>query len=272
MLKSIGTSMEKGWMHSSLYMESFKKLARLCALATALLFPAAMHAEQKDVITFSFWDQATPPFVFLENDELQSGIIKDIGDAIAKKLNREARYIRLPTARVDLHLINGDLDASCVTSPIWKDNPKDFHWSPTLFDGADRFLIRKGDDNKIDSFDDLKGKNVGVYNGYTYHPRIMNMMERGDFHAVKVANIEKGIKLLKLGRIDTIIDFGILLRYQLLSKGLNDELALAEAHADDFSLSCAFSKKSDVAPEEMNAAVSKLIENGELEAVLGKYR
>lgn len=98
------------------------------------------------------------------------------------------------------------------------------------------------------------------------------MIENNEFKAFKVKNVEKGIELLLLKRIDVLIDFGVLLKYQLLKQDLNDTLRLATAHADDFELSCAYSKKSHTPPQEMDSAIKSLIESGKVNTILSKYR
>jgi len=248
------------------------RLLRTWLLAGLFLTHTSSHATPADAIKFSYWDQASAPFVFIEDQQLTGGIIKELGDEIARELKLSAEYTQLPVARVEVYLDSGEIDATCITSPIWKKNPKNYHWSPVLFEGADRFLVRKSGNLEINSFDDLRGLNVGIYNGYTYHPEIMKMIQSEAINPIKVADLEKGIQLLRLKRIDTIVDFGVLLRYQLLKKSLHNELTLADAHADNFSLSCAYSKKSAIPPKHLDAAIEKIISTGKLQTILSRYR
>lgn len=253
-----------------------KKTSALISYTSAVLislisFSISAFASDKPSIKFSYWNQASPPIAIREGDALSGGIIKDLGEAIGQHLKHPVEFIELPVARIEPHLRAGLIDADCITSTIWKETPDQYDWSPTLFEGADRILIRK-DYKEIIEFSDMTGLRLGIYNGYVYHPQIMDMMESGKVKAFKVSDIEKGTLLLQLGRIDALIDFDVSLRYQLLTKDLKDELSLATKHADDFTLSCAYSKKSVVKKETMNNAITHLIKTGKIEAILNNYR
>jgi hypothetical protein len=108
-------------------------------------------------------------------------------------------------------------------------------------EGSDRFLVESSKENALTAFSDLKGKSLGGYNGYFYHPKVMGMMRHGDIIAVKVSGIDHGIKLL-LDRIDVLIDFDILLDYKIKTE-YSESLALADLYADSYELFCAYSKK-----------------------------
>ena len=236
---------------------------------SSLLFCSSLTAEP---LRFSYWTEATEPFVFFEDEVLSGGIIKDIGDNLGRALNRDVTYLELPTPRIEPFLQSGKLDIDCVTSPIWKEKPETYHWSPVLFDGADRFLIRVGAENSISNFEDLTGRTLGIYNGYVYNPEIMQLIESGDIATVKVRDLSHAIKLLELKRIDAIIDFGVILKYQLKNKTLSEHLVLAKLPADEFQLHCAYSKKLNIENKILQEAFAKLIESGVLQKLLSQYR
>jgi len=236
------------------------------------VFAESLNQITKNEITFSYWNEAAPPFAFREGNGISDGIIKDLGDAIAQRLNKTPRYLNLPVPRTEQYLVDGTLDVNCITSPVWKKSPDDYHWSPTLFSGADRLLIRKDSGLEINEFKDLEGKLLGVYNGYVYHPTIMSMIESGKIKTIKVDSVEKGILLLKLKRLDALIDFGVILRYQMKTADEEKELILAELLADEYELSCAYSRKSSITVAELDKAISELIDEGFVDEVLKKYR
>lgn len=229
------------------------------------------HEKQADV-TFSYWNDATPPFAFVEDGRLTGGLIKDIGDEVALRLDRAPHYVELPVPRIEQYLQDGTVDADCITSRSWKKTPDEYNWSPTLFDGADRLLVRKNTNGQIREVNDLSGKRLGVYNGYVYHPAIMNMIADGKIQAIKVNSVEKGVLLLKLDRLDALIDFGVLLNYQMKTVDPQNELALAPLIADEYKLSCAYSKKSSVTKEDFDRVLSELIKEGYITKILAKYR
>ena len=100
----------------------------------------------------------------------------------------------------------------------------------------------------------------------------MSMIESGKIKTVKVDSVEKGILLLKLKRLDALIDFGVILRYQMKTADEEKELRLAELLADEYELSCAYSRKSSIAVAELDKAISELIDEGFVDEILKKYR
>ncbi|GEM_PF-1619371 len=249
-----------------------RALVALVLLTSTSGFADELGHEHLPGITFSYWTDATPPFAIVEGDVLSGGLIKDIGDAIANKLKLTPHYLDLPVARIELHLKEGYVDADCITNRKWKTSPDNYYWSQTLFKGSDRLLVRKGTDFSIDEFKDLEGKRLGVYNGYVYHAAIMDMIADGKVQAVKVNSVEKGVLLLKLGRLDALIDFGVLLSFQMKTADPESELVFAPLIADEYELSCAYSKTSSVAKEDFDRALSELIKEGYITKILAKYR
>lgn len=250
------------------YQRLVKALKLILILAAVFLPPLSWG---KQTLNFSYWTDATEPFAFNdEQGQLTNGIIKKIGDELAQRTNFEARYLKVPVKRLEGQLTAGNIHIDCITNPIWKEFPDNYHWSPVLFKGADRFLVRKGEQYTIDSFSQLKGKTVGIYNGYTYHPDIMKMFENGDAVAEQVAGIEVGVRLVNLGRLDTLIDFGTLLQYQI-KKGNYHELTLANQHADNYDLQCAYSPKLPIEPKLLDKHLSDMISEGFITKTLKLY-
>lgn len=225
-----------------------------------------------DTLIFAFWTNATPPFAVTKGEQLVDGIIFDLGNELAKRLNRKAVFRLLPTKRVEREVLMGGVDLDCVSSPIWKETPDDYGWSPALFDGADRFLVRTDTDGTIESLADLQGLRVGTYPGYVYHPDIMKMLENGEAQRVTVNDVDHGIRLLLADRIDTLIDFGVLLRYQLKEKDLGNKLSLAPLPADEFQLMCAYSPKMKVEKPLVDLQLQSMVDDQTISRILAKYQ
>lgn len=240
----------------------------------------SVSAEDQDqFLTFSYWSEAGPPFVFLsETDDMHisSGILKDIAElishqlSVSHQLNVLPRFVNIPVLRTESQLIAGEIDIDCITNPMWKRQPDQYSWSSPVFKGADRFLVRQGEEHKFIKFEDFKGKVLGIYNGYTYHPEIMRMIDSGDINTLRISGVDQGIKLLLLDRIDAIIDFNVLLKYKIKERD-SDELALADLIAESYDLYCAYSKKSTFNKSQLNAVVNNLISSGEIKAILSRY-
>ncbi len=239
-----------------------------------LLFSCFSHAQEKELV-FSYWSEASPPFVLLDDagsNNVESGIIKDLAKILSDKLQiSPPRFVNIPVARTESKLQSGEIDINCITNPIWKETPSKYYWSPVLFTGADRLLVKSSKKNEFLKFEDLKGKSLGIYNGYTYHSEIMKMIENSEINAVKVSGIDHGVQLLLLDRLDALIDFDILLSYKI-KKDETDSLALADLYAERYDLYCAYSKKMSIDRVAVDQALLDIISSGQLEDILNRYQ
>lgn len=237
------------------------------SLVTFSLALSSMNVNAEP-LRFSYWPEASAPFVELDDGELTGGIIKGIGDALGLALGHDVGYIKLPTPRIEPFLVSGEVDVDCVTNPKWKASPERYHWSPPLFSSADRFLIRKGVEHEINTFADLHGRTLGIYQNYIYHPEITQMINNGDIATVNLHDLEKGITLLGLDRIDALIDFELTLRHQLKQSTKLSDFTLAKHPADTFELHCAYSKSTHLEHDTMQQAFEDLLTNGGLDGLL----
>lgn len=248
--------------------------AAMLVLALVFSVPArsAETGAERPELVFAYWDNASPPFAIREGDQLVGGIIYDIAQHLAARLGVRAVYKLLPPKRIERELIGGGVDLDCVSSPIWKESPDAYPWSPVLFTGADRFLVMKNAGIAINSLGALKGLRVGVYGDYVYHADITSMLDSGVAHRVIVNDLAHGVRLLMAGRIDTLIDFGVLLNYEIKQHSQGDRLMLARFPADQFDLMCAYSVKMKVPKEHVDAQLKSMVKDKIIDQVLAKYR
>ena len=242
-------------------------------LCFCFLFLSFSSSAENKILTFSYWSQAGPPFIFLDKNlkDIDRGLIKDLAELISDRLKAASpRFVNIPVLRTESQLITGAVDFDCITNPMWKTSPNKYYWSPSIFKGADRFLVKSSKKHDLDTFSDLKGKALGVYNGYTYHPQIMKMIKEGDINAVKVSSIDHGIQLLLLDRIDTLIDFDILLNYKIRNEH-SESLALADLIAERYDLFCAYSKHIAFNKAQLDKVFEDLINQGEITNLLKHY-
>lgn len=242
-------------------------------IAVSLLVVSTTAFADNAILRFSYWTEASPPFVILDGTPekpVKSGVLKDIAEEIADQLNMQAVFINLPVQRIEQQLSTGEIDIDCITQPAWKKQADDFHWSPVIFQGADRFLVNSSQKHELKAFEDLKGKTLGVYNGYIYAPSISEMIQNGTVQVVKVAGIDHGVKLLSLNRIDALIDFDVLLEYKIAS-GYQDSFALADLIAERYDLFCAYSKKMKVEASQVDSVIETMVKTGKIKSILKQY-
>lgn len=239
-------------------------------LFIAFYLSAPMVASHE--LIFTYWLEALEPFAIRYNHKLTGGMIKDIGDELAARMKHKPMYIELPTKRVAIMVTEGDAHISCLTNPKWEEKPENYHWSPVLFEGSDNFLVRQDQKDSIKTISDLKGKRIGTYNGYVYSEEIMALFDRGEAESVQIGNLATGVKLVAMGRLDTVIDFGSIIEYEIKTLNLGQQLAIASIDADVFDFHCSYSLKMPYDAEVLDAHILQMKQEGFFDKIQSKYR
>ena len=249
---------------------NFKGFLVRCSLCLVIFFSAPPAFSEE--LIFTYWLEALEPFAIRADFKLEGGIVKDIGDELAARMKLKPKYIELPTKRVAMMVTKGDAHISCLTNPKWEENSNNYHWSPVLFKGSDNFLIKKSQADKMKSITDLHGKRIGVYHGYVYSEQITELFEQGKAEAIKIDSLSLGVKLIELDRLDTIIDFGSIIEYEIKRQGLGDTLTVSSMDADIFDFHCSYSLKMPYDAQAVDAHLLKMKQEGFFEQINNKYR
>ncbi len=233
------------------------------------LFPPMTLSNE---LIFTYWTEALKPFAIRSENHLSGGIIKDIGDELSARMQLTPKYIELPTKRISMMVTSGRAHVVCLNNPKWVQHPEIYHWSPALFQGSDNFLIKRSPNDKIKTLADLEGMRVGTYNGYVYNEGIMRLFERKLAQPFQVSDFEHGMKLVVAERIDTLIDFGSIIAYEIKSRGLGDILTMAETPADTFDFYCGYSLQIPYDSNKLDDYLVQMKQEGFFEQMLARYR
>lgn len=240
----------------------------IVCVAFYLYTPIAASQE----LIYTYWLEALEPFAIRFNGQLTGGMVKDIGDELALRMKLTPKYIELPTKRVDIMLKEGNAHISCLTNPKWEQNPDDYHWSPVLFEGSDNFLVRKDQFESIKSIADFEGKRIGTYNGYVYSEQVTQLFEQGKAESVRVGNLTTAMRLVDMERLDTVIDFGSIIEYEIKKQHLERRLTIAGVDADVFDFHCSYSLKIPYDAALLDSHISKMKQEGFFKKMQEKYR
>lgn len=222
------------------------------------------QAGQGELVMVAPLDQAMP-IVRIENGVLTGGIIKDFGDALAKRLGRRALYVSVDGGAVSPVLTSGRADALCYVMPAWIDG--DYHWS-TPFLPDTEMLIARGDAPAVGSLRGLRNKPVGTVLGYRY-PRIEQVLGEG-FVRVDAANMDQNIERILIGKAQYALIGDTTLAY--LQRGHPELHLRRELMFFSFKAQCAFSRKSSQLFEQANSAIDAMLKDGSINQILARYR
>lgn len=233
-------------------------LLTLCALAHA-----AAIADQQDIV-FIAPTNHTMPMARFDSGTLVEGVLKDLGDLIARRMGRRAVYVSVPSKRVGEVLSSGAADALCYVVPVWIDG--DYNWTRPFITSTALVVARK-DAPAVRSLSDLAGKPLGTVIGYRY-PEIERTLGRR-FVREDAPNTELNIRKLLVGRMQYATIDQIAFEYRMRqdpSLALRKDVAYATV-----ATHCAFSQQSKIPFAQAEHAIDALVQEGSVAAVLNQY-
>jgi len=234
------------------------------ALALALSSPLGATAAPDALLMIAPLNQ-TMPLASFDAGKLDGGIIKDLGDAIARRAGRRASYLSVAGDRVASVLRHGQADGICYVRPFWIDG--DFHWSKPLIPDAE-LIASKLDAPVVRSLLDLRDRPVGTVTGYRY-PRVEQVVGLR-FQRADSATMEENLRaMMQGGARHTIIGRSTLMYQLKVNKNLRLRPDLVFA---SFTAQCAFSKRSGLDFAAVDRAINSLVGDGSVDAILARYK
>ncbi len=234
-------------------------LNRSRILAISLpLFCAGAGAATPELIMLAPLNHTMPLAQFSDN-QLTGGILKDLGELLAAKLQRKARFIGVPSRRV------GEADGVCLVQPHWIDG--DFHWSAPIIPTGGVVLARV-DAPPIAHLEDLRGKTVGTVGGYRYGT-IEPLLGKG-FLRDDAPSVTHNLRKLRAGRTQYALMELSTAAWQVRMdqrRSLRLDIVYESGMAR-----CAFSQKSPVAYADIKRAIDSIILERGIDRIMAHYR
>lgn len=240
-----------------------------------LLFPNWANAGTELTVGTDEW----PPYEYVEGaagNDFVTGFSTEVILAVFNKMNIQVkdRISLFPWVRGEIMLLNGELDMlySAGSNP---DRAQIVHYpKESLMETSWSFFIRKKDEGKLkyESFDDLKGKKIGVVRGYYYSPEFLEFI-RTEKNFEDVAYDDQNLKKLVHGRLDYIVMDKMNGFYLIKKMGLSDKVVAIKKPLNTVSIYAIFSKetveKSFV--DSFSAALGEFKTSFEYKLIYKKY-
>lgn len=207
----------------------------------------------------------TMPLAQFSGNQLTGGILKDLGDALAARLGRTARFVGVPSRRVGMMLMHGEADGVCLVQPHWIDG--DFHWSAAIIPTGGVVLAR-ADAPPIRRLEDLRGKKVGTVGGYRY--RYLEPLLGKDFLRDDAPSTEHNLRKLLAGRTQYVLMELSTAAYQV-RQNAGVSLRLDMTYENDMAR-CAFSRQSSIPYADIKRATDSLVALRGIEKIMARYR
>lgn len=242
-------------------------LAMLQSLVLGALLPAIVaHARGPMSELVVLVDTATEmPLAHFQDGQLQSGIHKELGDALAVRLGRTPRYLVLPRKRIELALTEGVADVLCMYLPQWL--PGKFGWSIGFYPMAEILITERGAP-RPQALTELAGQPVGTLLGFVYPE--MEAALGGAFVRDDAPSSVSNLLKMRAGRTRHVITSQVVLDYrQKMGQAppLHAPLLIKSYRAQ-----CALSERSQVSLSDLNKALAVMQKDGTLAALVQRYQ
>jgi polar amino acid transport system substrate-binding protein len=222
------------------------------------------HAAPRELVMLAPLNH-TMPIAQFSGNQLTGGILKDLGEALAAKLGRTARFVGVPSRRVGMLLLRGEADGVCLVQPHWIDG--DFHWSAEIIPTGGVVLAR-ADAPPIRRLEDLRGKKVGTVGGYRY--RYLEPLLGKDFLRDDAPSTEHNLRKLLAGRTQYVLMELSTAAYQV-KQNASGSLRLDITYENDLAR-CAFSQQSSIPYAQIKRATDSLVAERGIEKIMARYR
>ena len=227
-------------------------------------FLSHAHAEPAAII-FEAPVNESMPLARFENEQLISGIYKDLGEAIAARMGLAAQYLYVPGARVSEGLNLGHADVLCYARPEWLQGS--FEWSAPVIDDAE-VIVASAEAPPVHHIADLADQPVGTVIAYHYREL---QTELGDhFRRDDAPTMEMNMRRVAAGRIHYAVIEKLLFDYAI-HREPNPQLRVDLIYSPIKAM-CAFSRQSKIPFAAFEAAVNSLIADGTVARIMESYR
>lgn len=231
-------------------------------LMGAMVLSLSVTALAKDKI-YVGTNAEFPPFEYLENGEI-TGFDMDLVHEIGKIVDADIKTVDMAFDGLLPALQMKKVDLVIAGMTANEERMKTVSFTQPYYTASQVIIVKEGD-NSIKSFDDLKGKKVGVMLGFT------GDMVVSEIDGVKIERFNAayaGIMALQAGKVEAIVlDSEPAKNYVAQNKGL----VLADADAEQEEYAIAVRKNDKELLEKVEKALTEIKENGTYDKLIQKY-
>ena len=204
-----------------------------------------------------------PPFEYLENGEIK-GFDMELVNEIGKILDADIKIVDMAFDGLLPALQMKKVDLVIAGMTANEERMKTVSFTQPYYTASQVIIVKEGNDS-IKSFNDLKGKKVGVMLGFT------GDMVVSEIEGVKIERFNAayaGIMALQAGKVEAVVlDSEPAKNYVAQNKGL----VLADADAEQEEYAIAVRKNDKGLLEKVQKALKEIKENGTYDKLLQKY-
>ncbi|HFI0513571.1 TPA: ABC transporter substrate-binding protein/permease [Streptococcus suis] len=243
-----------------------KKLLMLLASILPVFF-VFTGVKADDTIDIVF-DNAYAPFEFKDSDQIYKGLDVDIINEVAKrsgwKMNQSFPGFDAAVNAVQ----SGSADALMAGTTITEARKQVFTFSDPYFDT--KIIVATTKANKISSYEDLKGKTVGVKNGTTSQTFLEENKNKYGFSIKTFDTGDLMYNSLATGSVNAVMDDEAVIQYAI-QQGQDLSLDIPGEPIGSFGFSVKKGSKYEYLVDDFNKALAEMKEDGTYETIMNKW-
>ncbi len=247
-------------------------LRRTLVTVLGLGAAAAAFAQQQPPLRYGLSDSMGYPFfVAGSGSRPHTGLLIELGEAIARELNMGAVAVPLPRRRVEPGLIQGQIEMLCYFSPSWADQPEKLAWSMAMMPQVERVVVSKGGRMGSAPNWEFEGKRVALQLGYHY-PALQPMVDTGKAVRVDQSKVALLFRALDVKMADLLITSeGEIEGYFSENPNARNEFDVSRSAYSVTPTHCAIARSSRLTVAEVDKAIMRLQSSGDMERMAKRY-
>lgn len=245
---------------------SFKAFLGMSAIVASVGITGMAQAADLKVAALTGW----PPF---SGEALpNNGFSNDVTKTALERMGHDVTVKMMPWARALEMTKRGKFQ---VLPSVWYNEKRaeELAFTKPIASNKIVFIKQKNDDFDFEDLGSLKGKSVGIVQGYDYSGDFLN----ADHFSRQSANsMLTNVRKLLGGRIDLTLGDELVARYAINKNMPNraDKVAYTDGALSENKLHVTFSKKLDNAAalvESFNAEIAEMREDGTYDEILARH-
>ena len=241
-------------------------MKKLFAVVLSMLLVLTSVSALADTLTMAT-NASFPPYEYWDGDQMV-GIDVEIAEAVCAEMGYELDKLDMDFNAIINAVTSGKADFGMAGMTVTEERQQSVAFSISYATGVQSIIVKEG--SPITSYDDLAAEGatykVGVQMATTGH--IYAEDEFGVERVVLFDNGNDATMALKNGKVDcVIIDNEPAKAYVATNEGL---VILDSAYAVEDYAAC-FAKDNTELVEKFNTALQKLIDDGTVAEIIGKY-
>ncbi|HJJ28653.1 MAG TPA: transporter substrate-binding domain-containing protein [Methanocorpusculum sp.] len=206
------------------------------------------------------------PYEYYDNGKIV-GIDAEMMEAVANELGMTLKIEDMKFDTIITAVSTGKADVGAAAMTVTEDRLKNIDFSDTYATSKQVIVVNKTGDKKIESDADFAGARIGVQLGTTGDIYVSDYEDSAK-EIMRLNNAADLFQALEAKKIDCIvIDEQPALKYSAKA----DSLTILEKEFTNEDYAIAIKKGNTELKDKINAALTKLKENGTLDAIVAKY-